>query len=102
MICSPGWGTIEESMVVEVSAQAQKQLRVAPPQVRNKLLHWVTRVHELGVENVRKVPGFHDEPLKGKRAGQRSIRLNQQWRAIYVRSGDRAMVVIIEVTPHKY
>ena len=29
------------------------------------------------------VPGYHDEPLKGHRAGQRSIRLSRAYRAIY-------------------
>jgi toxin HigB-1 len=52
----------------------------------------------------RKSPGWHDEPLLGKRKGQRSIRLNKQWRAIYVIKDDGAIefVEIIEVTPHDY
>ncbi len=36
-----------------------------------------------GLSEVRKIPGYHDEPLKGKRKGQRSIRLNIAYRAIY-------------------
>ena len=32
--------------------------------------------------------GFHDEPLRGQRHGQRSIRLNRAYRAIYVISSD--------------
>ncbi|STX29298.1 Uncharacterised protein [Legionella beliardensis] len=31
----------------------------------------------------RKSPGWHDEPLKGERAGQRSIRLNKQGCNLY-------------------
>jgi proteic killer suppression protein len=89
-------------MLVEVSTEAQKQLRRAPPQVQSKLASWVRRVREAGLETVVNISGYHDEPLKWERAGQRSIRLNQQWRAVYVTSGDRTMVVVIEVTPHKY
>lgn len=37
-----------------------------------------------GLYEVRKIPGYHDEPLKGKRTGQRSIRLNRAYRAIYI------------------
>jgi proteic killer suppression protein len=52
---------------------------------------------------VRKRPGFHDEPLKGDRLGQRSIRLNKTWRAIYeVQGGEAQFVSVEEVTPHKY
>ena len=57
-----------------------------------------------GLEMTRKVPGFHDEPLKGKRRGQRSIRLNRQYRAIYcVRDdGQIQFAEVDEVTPHEY
>jgi len=43
---------------------------------------WIEAVEEDGLEATRRVPGFHDEPLKGPRRGQRSIRLSRQWRAI--------------------
>jgi len=42
---------------------------------------WVAAVELDGVEEVRKAPGYHDEPLKGSRAGQRSIRLSRSYRA---------------------
>jgi proteic killer suppression protein len=38
-------------------------------------------------------------------AGQRSIRLNRQWRAIYTLESDAARIEFVrvdEVTPHKY
>ncbi|STX81627.1 Plasmid maintenance system killer protein [Legionella busanensis] len=52
----------------------------------------------------RKSPGWHDEPLKGERAGQRSIRLNKQWRAIYILKKDSTIefIEVMEVTPHDY
>jgi toxin HigB-1 len=48
--------------------------------------------------------GFHDEPLKGDRKGQRSIRLNKAYRAIYT-EGQRKevrIISIIEVNKHEY
>ena len=63
-----------------------------------------------GLEEVRKTPGYHDEPLKGEHAGQRSIRLSKSYRMIYtVRRDETAKrtqivesVVIEEVTKHDY
>ena len=54
-----------------------------------------------------KVPaagGFHDEPLKGKRQGQRSVRLNRAYRAIYVERGTGAveLIEVLEVNKHEY
>jgi len=65
---------------------------------------WIESVEEEGLEATRRVPSFHDEPLKGKRRGQRSIRLSRQWRAIYeIRTDGIAQFVSIEeVTPHVY
>ena len=49
-------------------------------------------------------PGVSDEPLKGKRSGQRSIRLNKSYRAIYVinRDGGVEIVEVQEVNKHEY
>lgn len=74
-----------------------------PVQVTTKLQIWVDDVKDRGLEEVRKTSGYHDEPLKGSRAGQRSIRLNKTWRAIYEVHGAVAKFVQVEeVTPHKY
>lgn len=58
----------------------------------------------LGLEEVRKIPGYHDEPLSGDRAGQRSIRLSLSYRAIYEILSDQQVkfVWIEEVTKHAY
>lgn len=69
---------------VAITEAAQKDLRKAPQNVASKLLLWANAEATIGLEEVRKIPGYHDEPLKGDRKGQRSIRLNLQWRAIYV------------------
>lgn len=80
-----------------------KELRKVPAHVGVLFYRWVHNVEVKGLEEARKVPGYHDEPLKGKRAGQRSIRLNHQWRAIYeIKGGAAEFVSVEEVTPHKY
>ena len=69
----------------------------------NNLMIWVTAVEHDGLEEVRKVPGYHDEPLKGGRMGQRSIPLSRAYRAIYEIKGDTAEFVSVEeVSKHKY
>lgn len=56
-----------------------------------------------GLEETRKVPGYHDEPLKGDRAGQRSIRLSRSYRAIYeVKKDTVEFVSVEEVNKHDY
>lgn len=86
-------------MRVIVSKKAKKQLRKVPLKVQAKLEHWMEIVEKEGVFEVRKIPGFHDEPLKGHREGQRSIRLSRSWRAIYHIVDN---IIVIEVTHHDY
>ena len=88
---------------VEISRLAAKQLRRLPRHVANNLMIWVLAVEQDGLAEVRKVPGYHDEPLKGDRIGQRSIRLSRAYRAIYEIKGDiAAFVSIEEVSKHRY
>ena len=82
----------------------EKQLRKLPPQVGRKFYAWVMAVRFAGIRAVRQRPGFHDEPLGGRRQGQRSIRLNVSYRAIYVEREDQdvELVEVIEVNKHEY
>jgi toxin HigB-1 len=90
-------------IVVEVATSVKKILHKVPLPIKKKLFTWVAAVEERGLSEVRKIPGYHDEPLKGDRQGQRSIRLNKQWRAIYrVVNKKIEFVLIEEVTPHGY
>lgn len=87
----------------EISKLATKQLRKLPRHVVDNLMIWVAAVEHDGLEEVRKVPGYHDEPLKGDRAGQRSIRLSRSYRAIYEVKKDTATFVSVEaVSKHEY
>ena len=81
----------------------EKVLAKLPKQVLVKLHLWITLVGEHGVEEVRKIPGYHDEPLMGTRAGQRSIRLNRSFRAFYRVVGSTIEFIdVFDVNPHDY
>lgn len=82
---------------------AQKDLIKTPKALVIKFQQWVSDVERYGLEEVRKVRGWHDHALKGRRVGQRAIYLNKQWRAIYVIvRGEIKIVRVIEVHPHEY
>jgi toxin HigB-1 len=57
-----------------------------------------------GLQHARKIPGYHDEPLRGSREGQRSIRLSLAYRAFYVtaKGGGIEIVTVLEVSKHDY
>lgn len=59
---------------VTLAKAAQKALKRCPQHIVVKLLGWVDLVENEGLENARRIPGYHDEPLRGPREGQRSIR----------------------------
>jgi proteic killer suppression protein len=88
---------------VEITRLAEKQLRKLPRHIVDNLMIWVAAVEHDGLEEVRKVRGYHDEPLRGDRSGQRSIRLSRAYRAIYAIKGDTARFVSVEeVSKHEY
>jgi proteic killer suppression protein len=88
---------------VVLADHAKKQLRKVPTHVVDKLLGWIRLVEDHGLEEIRKIPGYHDEQLKGDRKGQRSIRLSRAYRAIYVLvDGALSFVWVEEVHKHKY
>ncbi len=92
---------------VHLSKKVVKGLSKLPTHVAVKLLAWVEAVEHEGIEQVRRVPGYHDEPLKGRREGQRSIRLSRAYRAIYridAQSGEATVehVRVLDVNKHNY
>ena len=91
-------------MKVFLTKQAIKDLTAVPEYVKRKLQLWIRSIDTVGLEVTRRVPGYHDEPLKGKRLGQRSIRLSREYRAIYglLEENGIALLQIQEVTKHDY
>lgn len=73
-----------------------------PKQVLKKYELWKNLVFRHGPDILKKFPGFHDEPLKGKRKGERSSRLSLKYRVIYTVKRDIVTVYVQEITAHKY
>jgi proteic killer suppression protein len=95
---------VEVIREVVITESAKKDLRRLPAHVVKKLRLWVAAVETAGLEEIRKIPGYHDEPLKGDREGQRSVRLNLAYRAIYQvkATGEIEFVSVEEVKKHDY
>lgn len=87
---------------VTVTRFAEKQLAKLPLYIREALRYWAETVERHGIVEVRKLKGYHDEPLKGERKGQRSVRLNKAYRAIYIESDGGVEICVIEVNKHEY
>lgn len=89
---------------VILSEKLKKHLRKRPVHIINKLMSWVEAVNTDGLNEVRKTPGYQDEPLHGKRRGERSIRLSRAYRAIYLEksNGEIEFVEVLEVNKHEY
>ena len=89
---------------VEVSRRAERSLERTPRQVAAKFFYWKQQIEEHGLEVVMKIPGYHDEPLRGKLKGYvRSIRLALGYRAYYrVVGGAVQCVLVEEVNRHDY
>jgi toxin HigB-1 len=58
-----------ESYIVNVSTDAEKDLKKIPKNLVVKLALWIKQVNNEGITQVRKMKGYHDEPLKGDRKG---------------------------------
>ena len=81
-----------------------KDLRKLPHFIVRKLNKWARDVEKFGIVEVRRIPGFHDEPLQGQRHAQRSIRLSKGYRAIYLEyeEGRIKIISVEEVSKHEY
>jgi plasmid maintenance system killer protein len=73
-----------------------------PLQVVKKYELWKDIVFRHGPDKLREFSGFHDEKLKGEIGGQRSSRLNIQYRVIYSIEKEIVSIYVIDITPHKY
>jgi proteic killer suppression protein len=80
----------------------EKDLDRVQEKIRIKVILWIGLVEMLGLREVRKRPGYHDEPLKGKRHGQRSVRMNQAYRLIYNEQQGAIEILLLEVNKHEY
>lgn len=79
-----------------------KQLNRVPPGIQKKFKAWVFSVESHGILETSKYPGYHDEPLHGKRTGQRSVRMSKAYRVIYRIIKDRVHIELMEIHKHDY
>ncbi len=93
---------MEAKTIVSRSKSFEKDLHRVPEFIQKKVMLWVFLVEANGIAEVMKSPGFHDEPLKGHRKGQRSVRLNRAYRLIYRVIQDRVHIDLLEVNKHEY
>lgn len=89
---------------VVLTDRALKDLKKLPVHVLRKFEFWAKQVTLEGIVKVRRISGFHDEPLKGQRQGQRSFRLSKAYRAIYrVLPGQQVeLIQVEEINKHEY
>ena len=82
----------------------QKILKKLPKHILKKLHFWTFYIEKFGLEETRKIKGLHDEALKGKRKGQRSLRLSKSYRVIYMQRQHKDIIIldVIEVNKHEY
>ncbi len=87
---------------VRMAERFEKQLAKVPRSIRDKVIAWIEFVELLGLGQVRRRPGYHDEPLKGLREGQRSVRMNRSYRLIYRELEGHLEILLLEVNKHDY
>jgi len=95
---------MEKPCRVWITKFAEKQIRRLPKQVVAAYRTWVRTVELDGIRKTRTYLGYHDEPLKGDRKGQRSARLSRAYRVIYeeTESGNIVLIGVQEVNKHEY
>ena len=91
-------------MKILISSTAKKQLSRVPEHIASKFEYWIDLLQSIGLREVRRYKGFHDEPLHGDRKGQRSVRLSKAYRIIYreVEPHRYEVIEVLEVNKHAY
>lgn len=104
MTITSSWRILEAELEIVNLIRVEKSLWVLPKNIRVKLQDWIRYVEQLGIREVRKIPGYHDELLRGTRYGQRSVRLSRSYRVIYIedRTGTVNIIEVLEVNKHDY
>ena len=88
---------------VVLSTLVKKQLKKLSIYIVVSFQNWVEDIEERGLEEVRKIPGYHDEPLRGALKGLRTIRLSRGYRAYYrIIDGQVKFVNVERIDKHEY
>ncbi len=89
------WTVYEHRRVV-------KRLERLPKEIQKRYEKWKDIVHFSGPAGLRLIKGFHDEVLSGEWKGNRSSRLEQQFRVLYEVVAQKVLVKVIDVSAHDY
>ena len=88
---------------VELTSLVKKQLKKLPIHIVICFQNWSEDVEERGLMEVRKIAGYHDEPLRGELKDYRSIRLSRSYRAYYRIINNSVKFVRVErIDKHEY
>jgi len=63
---------MEKRYEVILPAFVQKRFRRLPDYIQRALRTWTELIEEQGIWAMRRIPGYHDEPLKGERRKARA------------------------------
>ena len=90
--------------VVKISNKVWKKLNKLPKHIELHFERWAESVELEGIYRVRMIKGYHDEPLKGQRKGQRSVRISKGYRIIYheEKGINKNIILIEEINKHDY
>lgn len=95
---------MDKRCIVMISPFAEKQIVRLPSYIKGHLQVWAETFEMEGIRAVRRLPGYHDEPLRGDREGQRSVRLSRAYRVIYEKTAKEeiTLIAVQEITKHGY
>jgi plasmid maintenance system killer protein len=79
-----------------------KDIDKLPRHIQKHYSLWKRTVTELGIVKLREIKSYHFEKLQGKRQGQLSCRLSQDYRVIFEIYSNVVSIVVLEVNKHEY
>ncbi len=93
-------GTFAAATKIQHSHEVEKLITKnrLPTQVKEKFLKWVEEVESKGLEEVKKIPGYHDEPLKQFQGQRHSVRLSDGFRACYEKVLENGVTILKVIT----
>ena len=87
---------------VEEHRRIGKQLASAPLEMQKRHEKWQDIAAISGPPGLCAIRGFRDEALSGTWSGDRSCRLNIQYRVNYRVIAARQLFQVVEISPHDY
>lgn len=87
---------------IRISKKVIKNASKLPLDITENFLDWAALVERTGIREVRKIPGYHDEPLRNR--PDRSVRLNKAYRVFYETGRENGLdfILVVDINNHKY